>query len=198
MVCRRFVAAELQKIAVDAFREFGVPIWTQPSERPPGGDLGRFYWFLPGVVAQSNDFINMHTAGDTPDIVPWTGLEAATRAYAKIIDEVNKLPLKDLQRAATADPNAPASPEGYLSSGQLCGLGEQFIEELRAVNHKGSGREANWGVGAEFPTDHRVSSGDSGNSPIGGTYLDRAAPPCAPTIIWLTVRPTWHCPGAFA
>lgn len=105
----------LEKIAVDAFHEFGVPIWTQPSERPPGGDLGRFYWFVPGVVAQSNDFINMHTAGDTPDIVLWTGLEAATRAYAKIIDDVNKLPLKDLQRPPTADPNAPASPQGYLS-----------------------------------------------------------------------------------
>jgi hypothetical protein len=36
------------------------------------------------------------------DTVPWTGLEATTRAYAKIIDEVNKLPLSDLQR-----PEAP-------------------------------------------------------------------------------------------
>jgi hypothetical protein len=106
---------QLEKIAVDAFHEFGVPVWMQPSGRPPGGDLGRFYWFVPGLVVQSNDFINMHTAADTPDNVPWTGLEAATRAYAKIIDEVNKLPLKDLQRPATADPNAPASPDGYLS-----------------------------------------------------------------------------------
>ena len=31
-------------------------------------------------------------------MVPWTGLEAATRAYAKVIDEVNKLPLSALQR----------------------------------------------------------------------------------------------------
>jgi hypothetical protein len=57
----------------------------------------------------------MHTVADTPDNVPWTGLEAITRAYAKIIDEVNKIPLKDLQKPATADPNAPASPQGYLS-----------------------------------------------------------------------------------
>ena len=106
---------QLQKIAVDAFGEFGVPIWKQPSERPPGGDLGRFYWFLPGVVAQSNDFVNMHTAADTPDNVPWTGLEAATRAYAKIVDEVNRIPLKDLQRPPTADPNAPGGAQGYLS-----------------------------------------------------------------------------------
>jgi hypothetical protein len=105
----------LTKIAMDAFHEFGVAIWNKPSERPPGGDLGRFYWFLPGVVAQSNDFVNMHTVADTPANVPWTGLEAATRAYAKIIDQVNTIALKDLERPATADPNAPGTPEGYLS-----------------------------------------------------------------------------------
>jgi hypothetical protein len=106
---------QLQKIAVDAFQEFGVPVWADPSTRPPAGDLGRFYWFLPGVVAQSNDFVYMHTIADTPDNVLWTGLEAVTRAYAKIIDEVNKLPLADLQRPASADPNAPGTPQGYLS-----------------------------------------------------------------------------------
>jgi hypothetical protein len=106
---------KLAKIAADAFHEFGVPVWAAPSEKPPGGDLGRFYWFVPGLVAQSNDFVNMHTAADTPDNVPWTGLEAITRAYAKIIDDVNTIPLAELQRPATADPNAPATPQGYLS-----------------------------------------------------------------------------------
>ncbi|MGZ5928962.1 MAG: M28 family peptidase [Rhizomicrobium sp.] len=95
----------LQKITTDAFRHFGVPLWTQPSKVPPAGDLGKFYWFLPGVVAQSNDFITMHTTEDTPGNVPWTGLEAVTRAYAKLIDDVNKIPLKDLQRPAMANPN---------------------------------------------------------------------------------------------
>ena len=106
---------QLGKIAVDAFHEFGVPVWANPSPTPPAGDLGRFQWFLPGVVAQSNDFIAMHTTGDTPDNVPWTGLEAITRAYAKIIDDVNKLPLSDLQRPATTDPAAPGSPQGEFS-----------------------------------------------------------------------------------
>ncbi|HEX4118072.1 MAG TPA: M28 family peptidase [Rhizomicrobium sp.] len=106
---------QLEKITADAFHAFGVPVWAAPSERPPGGDLGRFYWFVPGVVAQSNDFVNMHTAADTPANVPWTGLEAITRAYAKIIDQVNTIPLAQLQRPAPADPNAPATPQGYLS-----------------------------------------------------------------------------------
>jgi hypothetical protein len=88
----------LTKITADAFHEFGLPIWAEPGENPPAGDIGPFVPFVPGVVAQSNDFFYFHTTGDTPENVVWTGLEAATRAYAKIIDEVNKLPLSELQR----------------------------------------------------------------------------------------------------
>ena len=106
---------QLQKIAADAFRQFGVPTWAEPSARPPGGDLGRFYWFVPGVVAQSNDFANMHTANDSPEVVSPSGLAAITRAYAKIIDDVNRIALKDLQLPVTADPNAPGTPQGYIS-----------------------------------------------------------------------------------
>jgi len=39
-----------------------------------------------------------HTDQETPDTVPWTGLEATTRASSRIIDEVNTLALTDLQR----------------------------------------------------------------------------------------------------
>ena len=59
-------------------------------------------------------FIYMHSTGDTPENVAWTGLEAATRAYAKIVDEVNKLPLSALQRPTEQDPNAPGSPRAHL------------------------------------------------------------------------------------
>jgi hypothetical protein len=89
---------QLTKIAAAAFREFGVPLWDQPSATPPGGDIGPFVSFLPGVVIQSNDFMYMHTSGDLPANVAPSGLEGATRAYARIIDEVNTLPLSDLQR----------------------------------------------------------------------------------------------------
>jgi hypothetical protein len=97
---------QLTRIARDAFHEFGLPIWAEPSDTPPGGDVGPFVGFLPGIVVQSNDFIYMHTTGDTPDNVGWSGLEAATRAYARIVDEVNKLPLSDLRRP----PDGPYRP----------------------------------------------------------------------------------------
>ena len=88
---------ELQAIAVKAFSEFGVPLLREPNVRPPLGDLGRFFRFLPGV-ATSDFYHYFHTDQETPATVPWTGLEASTRAYARIIDEVNELPLSSLQR----------------------------------------------------------------------------------------------------
>jgi hypothetical protein len=87
----------LQELAIRAFREFGVSIYDEPEQAPPPGDLGRFFRFVPGVDA--GDFnMYFHTDEETPDTVPWTGLEASTRAYARIIDGVNALDLKDLQR----------------------------------------------------------------------------------------------------
>ncbi len=88
----------LQAIVVRAFKEFGVSILLKPNDRPPAGDLGRLYRFTPGV-ATSEFFHYFHTDLETPETVPWTGLEATTRAYARIIDEVNRLPLSELQRS---------------------------------------------------------------------------------------------------
>ena len=34
---------------------------------------------------------------DTPDIVPAAGLESITRAYAKLIDDINKLTLDEIR-----------------------------------------------------------------------------------------------------
>ncbi len=39
-----------------------------------------------------------HSDLETPDTVPWTGLEATTRAYARLIDEVNKHDLSVFRR----------------------------------------------------------------------------------------------------
>lgn len=99
---------KLETIAVDAFRRFGASMYLDPSPRPPAGDLGAFFRGVPGV-ATSEFFHYFHTDGETPETVPWTGLEATTRAYAKIIDEVNRLPLMDLQRP---EQPAPTSQRG--------------------------------------------------------------------------------------
>jgi hypothetical protein len=109
---------KLETIAVKAFQEFGASMWLDPNPRPPAGDLGRLSRYLPGV-ATSEFYHYFHTDQETPETVPWTGLEASTRAYARIIDEVNELPLSDLKRPeeplptppTTAPASTPAAPK---------------------------------------------------------------------------------------
>jgi hypothetical protein len=94
-------------MAIKAFREFGVPTYAEPDRLPPGGDLGRFWWFLPGVAA--SDFHHyFRLDGDTPEMVPWTGMEATTRAYARIVDEVDTHDLKVFQ--SPPEPKDPRPP----------------------------------------------------------------------------------------
>ncbi len=97
---------KLQDLTIRAFREFGVSTYAEPEQAPPPGDLGRFFRFVPGVDA--GDFnMYFHTDEETPETVPWTGLEASTRAYARIIDGVNELPLSDLQRPPEPESRGP-------------------------------------------------------------------------------------------
>jgi hypothetical protein len=51
--------------------------------------------------------VYFHSDAESADTVPWTGLESTTRAYAKIIESVNTLDLKDLQRAPEVAPTQP-------------------------------------------------------------------------------------------
>jgi hypothetical protein len=88
----------LQEIAMRAFRAFGVTTYAAPEHGAPPGDLTPLWRFVPSVT--TTDFnMYFHSDGETPQMVPWTGLEATTRAYAMIIDRANALPLADLQRA---------------------------------------------------------------------------------------------------
>lgn len=95
---------ELNKIVWDAFKTFGAPLELDANPRPPAGDGGVFFRFAP-TVAVSEFHSYFHTNWETPETVPWTSLEASARAHAKIIDEVNKLPLSALQR-----PEEPPTP----------------------------------------------------------------------------------------
>jgi hypothetical protein len=88
----------LNRIASDAFREFSVTTYFDPNPEAPAGEC--FDNFL-ACVATSEFYHYFHTDGETPETVPWTGLETTTRAYARIIDEVNKLDMSDLHRPVT-------------------------------------------------------------------------------------------------
>jgi hypothetical protein len=94
---------KLQDIAVKAFHDAGVVTYSAPERAAPGGEMSRLWPYVPGV--QASDYnVFFHSDHEGPETVPWTGLEAITRAYAAIIDGVNTLDLSDVQRPAEAVP----------------------------------------------------------------------------------------------
>lgn len=61
----------------------------------PAGDIGQTYKLAPSLqLIVATHFY--HTDHDTYETIPPNGLENVTRAYAKIIDDVNKLDLSDV------------------------------------------------------------------------------------------------------
>jgi hypothetical protein len=89
---------KLEDIVVNAYRSFGVPTNEIPA-RTPAGEISRIYQFAPSIQLIDTG-LYWHSDHETSEIIPPTGLESVTRAYAKIIAGVNGLDLKDLQRPA--------------------------------------------------------------------------------------------------
>jgi len=87
---------QLQEIAVNAYQTFGVPTYGDP-EPAAGGEMGPYYQLAPSLQLIEGN-LYWHSDRESADVVPATGLAASTRAYAKIMTDVNRLDLKDLQR----------------------------------------------------------------------------------------------------
>lgn len=80
---------KLASFALDAYRTFGVAVYAE-MEPNASGDMGQASLDAPSVqMIESPAFY--HTDHDTPEVVPAAGLEAVGRAYAKLIDQVNKV-----------------------------------------------------------------------------------------------------------
>jgi hypothetical protein len=89
-------SSKLEQIVVKAFDAFGVATYDVP-ERTPGGEMGRYYQNAPSMQVIDTG-LYWHSDHETSEIIPPTELAAVTRAYAKIITEVDKLGLNELQR----------------------------------------------------------------------------------------------------
>jgi hypothetical protein len=96
-------SSRLTQIAFNSYREFGLPIYTQADSSAPGegGPLSRFS-DVP-MLQLVNLGLYSHTDQETLDDMPWTALEAATRSFAKIINDVNTLEIRDLLPTTTAE-----------------------------------------------------------------------------------------------
>jgi hypothetical protein len=91
---------QLEQIVVKAYDTFGVATLAEP-ESGAGGEMGPYYQLAPSLQLIEGN-LHWHSDQETADDVPPTGLAASTRAYAKIISDVNQLSLKDLARPGTS------------------------------------------------------------------------------------------------
>ena len=91
----------LEQIVVKAYDTFGVATYAEP-EPSAGGEMAPYYQLAPSLQLIEGN-LYWHSDRETADVVPPTGLAAATRAYAKIIMDVNEVDLKDLIRPRTAE-----------------------------------------------------------------------------------------------
>jgi Zn-dependent M28 family amino/carboxypeptidase len=85
---------KLASIVLNAYKSFGVTIYDVMDPFTTG-DMSHCDHDAPAIqLIESAVFY--HTDQDTPEIVPEPGLEAVARAYAKIIDQINKLDRQQL------------------------------------------------------------------------------------------------------
>src|SRR5258707_2715863 len=96
----------LRTLVRRTFREFGVATYRK-SELSPGGELSQIYMKAPSF--HIIDHVIYHTTLDTADLVPAWGIEAAARAFLKIIDNVNAMTRHAIAAAPVdlADPTRP-------------------------------------------------------------------------------------------
>ena len=85
---------DLKALVTKTFVDYGVGVYSPPSP-VSGGELVTLVGLAPGFHIL--DDIGYHTDMDIPQYVPEAGLESVVRAYAKIIDEVNKMSLASLR-----------------------------------------------------------------------------------------------------
>jgi len=81
-------------IVLGAYHAFGVNV-VGDMDPSASGEMGAIDRIAPSIQLIHSPEIK-HTDHDIPEIVPAVGLEAVGRAYAKIIDEANKLDIKAL------------------------------------------------------------------------------------------------------
>jgi hypothetical protein len=86
----------LAHIVAKAYQTFGVKLYDQ-AERNAAGEIGRIQNLAPSMQLIDTG-LYWHSDHETSDIIPESGLAAVTRAYARIVTDIQAVALKDLQR----------------------------------------------------------------------------------------------------
>jgi hypothetical protein len=89
-----FGSPKLADVVLNAYRTFGVAVYHE-MEPNASGDMGHVSRDAPSIqMIESPNFY--HSDHDRPEVVPASGLEAVARAFAKIIDQVNRLDRQEI------------------------------------------------------------------------------------------------------
>jgi hypothetical protein len=87
-------SAKLTQIVLDAYKTFGVNV-VGDMDPTATGEMGAIFRLRPSLqIIRSPE--NKHTDADVPEAVPAVGLAAVGRAFAKIVDEANRLDMEML------------------------------------------------------------------------------------------------------
>jgi hypothetical protein len=85
-----FGSPEFERMAFEQLRDFGVSVYAV-EDGPKNGNYAPSFHIINHVV--------YHTSLDTPDLVPAEGMSRSVRAFASIIDYVNKMTIAQLRGA---------------------------------------------------------------------------------------------------
>jgi hypothetical protein len=77
-----------EKMVFETLREFGVSVYAQ-EDGPKNGNYAPSFHIIEHVI--------YHTSLDTPDLVPASGLERTTRAFAAALDRANRMTMQELR-----------------------------------------------------------------------------------------------------
>ena len=89
----------------NTLREFGVSVYAD-EDGPKNGNYAPSFHIIDHVI--------YHTSLDVPELVPATGLERATRAFAAAIDRVNGMTMAQLR----GENFPPKSGQGAITGTQ--------------------------------------------------------------------------------
>ena len=98
-------SAEFENMIFDTLREFGVSVYAQ-EDGPKNGNYAPSFHIIDHVI--------YHTSLDRPDLVPASGLERSTRAFAAALDRANTMTMGELRGGSFPPPR----PQGNLTGTQ--------------------------------------------------------------------------------
>ena len=78
---------------MQAFDDFGIPRWAENGG--PVGEIRTIADLVPSIVLMHAGIL-LHTNIETTEAIPTASLAATTRAYAKIIEQVNSMSYSEL------------------------------------------------------------------------------------------------------